>query len=112
LGDAKVDAAGTCVTLLQPGQRACLPAFDEGTLNVRLHELHAKRICVPALCEAALGVLALDAAGAAGDAVGEAVSAFATELIGICTFVPHCGHCPFRPAVASGVRISLPQPGQ
>jgi len=34
------------------------------------------------------------------------------ETLGICTLVPQWGHRPLRPAVVSGVRIRLPQPGQ
>jgi len=115
------ERVGIVITAWQCGHFPFFPAFAAGTRSVFWQLPHTNWMGLP-LAACPLGCLGAGCLGAgclADDCGVDALlpvgaeSAFgAIDVIGICTLVAQCGQRPFRPAVGSGVRISLPQPGQ
>jgi hypothetical protein len=114
---------GISITAPHCGHFPFFPACAAGTFTGLWQASHSNRIIAGASAGAGAGTGDLGGAGA-GAAAGRAAcrdgratestgeETEVSEELGICTFIPQLGHLPFRPAVSSGVRINLPQPGQ
>ena len=98
------------ITAPQCGHCPFLPAFAAGTVNVCLHFEQDNRMGA-VFAGSAVGLLSETCALAAGVSAG-GLPVVAIEATGIWTLVLQSGHCPRLPAVLSGVRMRLPQPGQ
>ena len=108
---------GICTTAWQCGHFPFLPAALIGVRTVCPHDAHGNEITAPPAAELpAPGPLSpvpcpLAWAAGFGAALGSGVrpaTAAGWLTSGIWPIVPQCGHFPFLPAAASGVRTSWP----
>ena len=85
------------VTAPQCGHFPRLPAWEAGTARARRHPEQASSMVRCAVLS---------------EGAGTDSTCGTSDVGGILTLIPHSGHFPLRPAVRSGERIRLPQPGQ